>query len=198
MSNYYIVKQNIHCKQVSVDTYEHCLNYNHQQKDAYCPLCHRFVEGSSWEGPYQFYVRSLNLTDVLFPLAPVYMLLSRRFVDSFYQAGLTGIKALKECEMFYKGEKIPQQYYIPIFEYSDKAKEYAMLKNEERKADKSLPRCSLCMNPHREKADLYFGGNKEFDVFKVYDRHGTIFCSEAFVLLCKELGVNNIEFDEVI
>ena len=95
MSNYYVVKQNIHCKQVSIDTYERCLNYNHQQKDAYCPLCHRFVEGSSWEGPYQFYVRSLNLTDVLFPLAPVYMLLSQRFVDSFYQAGLTGIKALK-------------------------------------------------------------------------------------------------------
>jgi len=61
-----------------------------------------------------------------------------------------------------------------------------------------LPRCSLCMNHNREKDDLYFSGNKEFDVFKLYDRHGTIFCSEAFVLLCKELDVNNIEFDEVI
>ena len=72
-----------------------------------------------------------------------------------------------------------------------------MIKNEERKTNKSLPRCSLCMNPDREKDDLYFCGNKEFDVFKVYDRHGTIFCSEAFVKLCGELGINNIQFDEV-
>lgn len=40
---------------------------------------------------------------------------------------------LKECEMFYKGEKIPQQYYIPIFEYSDKAKEYACQTGNEKK-----------------------------------------------------------------
>lgn len=194
MSNYYTLNQNINYKQISVDTYERCLNFNHQQKDAYCPLCHRAIEGSSWEGPYQFYVRSHDLTDLLFPLAPVYMLLSQQFVDSFYKAGLTGLKSLKECELFYQGEKIPHKYYIPVFEYSDKTKEYAILKNEERKVNKSLPKCSLCMNPNKEKYDLYFNGQKDYDIFNVYDRHGTVFCSEAFVQFCKELGINNVEF----
>ena len=53
------------------------------------------------------------------------------------------------------------------------------------------------MNPNREKDDLYFGGNKEFDIFKLYDRHGTIFCSEAFALFGKEFGINNVEFDDI-
>ena len=197
MSEYYIAKNNIHCKQISIDTYEKCLNFNHQQKDAYCPLCHRFVEGSVWEGPYQFYVRSSKLTDILSPLTPVSVLFSKRFVDLFNQEGLTGIKSLKECDIFYKGEKISQTYYIPDFEYSTKAIAYAIAKNEQRKSDKHLPRCSLCMKPNFEKDSLYFGEPKEFDIFKVYDRHGEIFCSKAFVQFCSKLDIDNFDFQKI-
>jgi hypothetical protein len=155
------------------------------------------VEGSVWEGPYQFYVRSSKLTDILFPLAPVYMLFSKRLVDSFAQEGLTGIKALKECEIFYKGEKIDQTYYIPIFEYSLKAIEYAVEKNEQRKSNKLLPRCSLCMKPNSEKDILYFGESKEYDIFNVYDRHGEVFCSKDFMKFCNKFNIDYIEFREI-
>lgn len=197
MSEYFAVKNNLNRTQISIDTYEKCLNFNHQQKDAYCPLCNRAVEGSVWEGPYQFYVRSSKLTDILFPLAPVYMLFSKRLVDSFAQEGLTGIKALKECEIFYKGEKIDQTYYIPIFEYSLKAIEYAVEKNEQRKSNKLLPRCSLCMKPNSEKDILYFGESKEYDIFNVYDRHGEIFCSKDFMKFCNKFNIDYIEFREI-
>ena len=197
MSEYFAIKNNLNRTQISIDTYEKCLNFNHQQKGAYCPLCNRFVEGSVWEGPYQFYVRSSKLTDILSPLAPVSMLFSKRFVDLFNQEGLTGIKSLKECEIFYKGEKIDQIYYIPVFEYSTKAIEYAITKNEQRKSNKLLPRCSLCMKPNFEKDSLYFEEPKEFDIFKVYDRHGEIFCSKAFVQFCSKLNITNFDFQEI-
>ena len=197
MSEYFVVENNLNRKQISIDTYEKCLNFNHQQKDAYCPLCNRFVEGSAWEGPYHFYVRTSKLSDILFPLAPVTMLFNKRFVDLFTQEGLTGIKALRECEVFYKGEKINQTYYIPIFEYSTKAIEYALAKKEQRKSNKSLPRCSLCMNPNSEKDSLYFGESKEYDIFKTYDRHGEVFCSKAFMEFCHQLGVDDFEFRRV-
>ena len=138
MSSYHIVKQNIHCKQVSVDTYERCLNYNHQQKDAYCPLCHRFVEGSSWEGPYQFYVRSLNLTEVLFPLAPIYMLLSQRFVDSFCQAGLTGIKHLKNVRCFTREKRYLNNTIFPFLNTLTRLKSTLCSKT---KKEKRTSRC---------------------------------------------------------
>ena len=83
LSKYFVLKNDINKKQVAIDAYEECLIFNHQLKDAYCPLCNRFIEGSVWEGPYRFYVRSSNLPDILFPLAPVYMLFSKRFVDLF-------------------------------------------------------------------------------------------------------------------
>ncbi len=197
MFEYFIVTNDINGKHVSVDTYEKCLNFNHQQKEAYCPLCNRFVEGSVWEGPYQFYVRSSNLPDVLFPLAPVYMLFSKRFVDLFTKEGLTGLKSLKECEIFYKGQKIDQTYYIPDFDYSTNAIEYASLKNEERKINKHLPRCSLCMKPNPEKDSLYFGETGEYDIFKIYDRPGTVFCSKKFSEFCNKLGIYNIEFRKI-
>lgn len=197
MNKFYLLNQDIRYRQVAIDVYDRYVNYNHECKEAYCPLCHRFVEGSVWEGPFSFYVRTLKLTDVLFPLAPVYMLVSDKFIDWFYQAGLTGIKSLKDCDIFYKKEKIKQKYYIPIFEYSGRAIPYAIQKNEERKSDKSLPRCSLCMNSNSEKDNLYFGSSKEFDVFKVYDRPGKIFCSEDFLKLCNAHQINNIDFRNV-
>lgn len=197
MSGYYIIKENIQDKHPSIDVYNDCLRFDHQHKEAYCPLCNRFIEGSVWEGPYTFYVRSLQLTDVLFPLAPVYILFSEKFVNMFYQEGLTGIKSMKACEILFRGEKIPQKYFIPVLEYSNKALDYALTKNNERTSNKLLPRCSLCMKPNREKDNLYFGDPTEFDIFKVYDRHGDLFCSESFVQLCHKLGIRAIEFRKI-
>ena len=53
------------------------------------------------------------------------------------------------------------------------------------------------MNPNREKYNLYFNGQKDYDIFNVYDRHGTVFCSEAFVKFCNEFGINNVEFEMI-
>ncbi|MBE6666190.1 MAG: hypothetical protein E7603_08255 [Ruminococcaceae bacterium] len=197
MSEYFVVKNNLDRTQISIDIYEKCLKFNHQLKDAYCPLCNRAVEGSVWEGPYQFYVRSSKLTDILFPLAPVYMLFSERFLDLLKAEGLTGIKSLKECEIFYKGARIDRTYYIPTFEYSAKAIEYAALKNEERKINKLLPRCSLCMKPNLEKDSLYFGESEEYDIFKIYDRPGTIFCSKRFYEFCNKLEIFVFKFEKI-
>lgn len=197
MSGYYTLHENLDIKPLSIDVYEDCMVYDHTRKGAYCPLCNRPVEGSVWVGEPRFYVRTTKLPDILFPLAPVYMLFSERFVEAFTRKGLTGIEKLRECAIFYRKERLPVRYYIPTVSYSQKAIAYATAKNEKRKTDKNLPRCSLCMNPDLEKDAIYFGGEHEFDLFFRYDRVGNIYCTKAFAELCRELVEEQVIFREV-
>lgn len=197
MSGYYTLNQNLAIKPVSIDIYEDCSVYDYTRKGAYCPLCGRPVEGSVWVGEPRFYVRCGNLPDILLPLAPVYMLFSVRFVEAFNRKGLTGIEELRECEIFYKKERLPVRYYIPTISYSQKAIAYATDRNAKRETDKTLPKCSLCMDPDREKDALYCNGEQEFDIFRRYDRKGELFCTEAFKELCGEMGVEQVAFREV-
>ena len=197
MSGYYTLHENLGVKPVSIDIYEDCSVYDHTRKGACCPLCNRPVEGSVWVGEPRFYVRTANLPDILFPLAPVYMLFSERFVEAFTRKGLTGIEELRECKIFYKKERLPVRYYIPTISYSRKAIAYTTARNAKRKTDKTLPKCSLCMNPDHEKDALYFDGEHEFDIFCRYDRKGKLFCTEAFKELCLEGVLKHVTFLEV-
>lgn len=197
MSGYYMLHENLNIKPVSIDIYEDCVVYDHSRKGAYCPLCNRLIEGSVWVGEPRFYVRTDNLPDILLPLTPVYMLFSEQFVEGFNRKGLTGIAELRECEIFYRKERLPVRYYIPTISYSQKAIAYATARNAKRESDKTLPKCSLCMNSDREKDALYFDGEHEFDIFRRYDRKGKLFCTEAFKELCREAGAEQVVFREV-
>ena len=171
--------------------YMECFNIDHTQKEAYCPLCGNPITGSVWVGPYNCYIQSLKLADVLYAGHPP-ILFSRRFLDLFEKEGLTGIRNVTEIHFFYRKKEIEERYYYPTFEYSQKTMDYALQKNRD---NSYRIGCALCENDNfcnREKYNLYFDGHREYDLFRTYDRPGRIYCNDIFVEFCRKHRIQNI------
>lgn len=171
--------------------YTDCLNFDHAQKETYCPFCGAPITGSVWVGPYNCYIPSLKLADVLYGGCPS-ILLSRRFLDLFEKEGLTGIRDVTEIHLFYRKKEIEQKYYYPSFAYSQKTLDYATQKN---RVNGYKTGCALCERDdysNREKYSLYFDGQREYDIFRTYDRPGRIYCNDIFVEFCRKHKIQNI------
>lgn len=199
MSAYYLIDMDTRARAPVPDVYRQCVRYDHDTPRMTCPLCGRVIEGSTWTGPYDFYVGTPRLPGLVYSwaLQTDNLLTSQDFLDCVHARGLTGIVSVQPCRIFCRKKQIDTPFLMPAFAYSQKAVRYAAVRNEARKTDKSLPRCSLCMGSTREKDALYFDGKKEFDVFKKYDNCAHIYCTEPFRALCMEMNVPGILFRPV-
>ena len=173
--------------------YADCNRYDHQTKEAYCPLCGRAVGGSKWIGPYRIYLSSSKIPDFVFGSCP--MLVNGRVKDAFIENGLLGIGAFASIEVFYSGKPANQPFYRIEIGYSQKKIALAKELNDARKSDKSLPRCSLCKSgndPQNHFWKVYFDGERELDLFRIYEKPGEIYCNQVFYDFCKENQFTNI------
>lgn len=171
--------------------YMECFNIDHTQKEAYCPLCGKPITGSVWVGPYNCYIQSRKLADVLYAGHPP-ILVSRRFLDLFEKEGLTGIRDVTEIHLHYRKKEIEERYYYPLFEYSSKAVEYAIQKNRDNSYKTGCALCERDNYCNQEKYNLYFDGQREYDIFRTYDRPGRIYCTDIFVEFCRKHRIQNI------
>lgn len=188
---YYDVRLSFSGKWAIPHPYMECFNIDHTQKEAYCPLCGEPITGSVWVGPYNCYIQSRKLADVLYAGHPP-ILFSRRFLDLFEKEGLTGIRDVTEIHLFYRKKEIEERYYYPLFEYSQKVMEYAIQKNRN---NSYRTGCALCEKDdfcNREKYHLYFDNQREYDLFRSYDRSGRIYCNDIFVEFCRKHKIQNI------
>ena len=123
------------------------------------------------------------------------MLINEKVKDAFLESGLNGINAFREVEVFFRGEKVNPSFYLIELNYSQKKLSLAKQYNEMRKTDKTLPRCSLCKRGNNTSSDfqeLYFDKKKEFDIFRIYETPGVIYCTQKFYDFCKENHFTNI------
>ena len=171
--------------------YTNCLNYNHDRQEAYCPLCNRGVGGSVWVGPFNVYLSSLKMPNIMYG-TNFDVLWDESTVAKFQESQLKGIECFQKFEVFYKGKAIDWSYFAPIFAYSAKKFSYAKKLNEQRKQNKSLPKCSLCKKSNDGLSDLYFDDVYEYDIFKIYECPGELFCNERFKKFCEYHAINNI------
>ena len=189
--NYYEVQLHFSEKWTSPDAYNDCYHIDHNQKWAYCPLCGRGLTGSKWVGPYRMHISSPKRPDVLWT-ACLDVLFSERFLELFEKEGLTGIRDTIEVEKYYRKQRIKERYFCPLFEYSQKGMDYAIKKNQELTFKTG---CALCERDdyyNEEKYNLYFDDTLEYDLFKVYDRPGRIYCTERFLEFCRKYQIKNI------
>ena len=171
--------------------YTNCLNYDHNKKEAYCPLCKRAVGGSVWLGPFKVYLSSAKTPNVMYG-TNFDVLWDKSTVEKFQKTQLRGIDSFQSFEVFYKGKKTDLLYWAPVFAYSNKKLSYAKELNEQRKQDKSLPKCSLCKKTNNRFYDIYFDDVDEYDIFKIYERPGELFCNERFKQFCEDNAISNI------
>lgn len=189
--NYYEVQLHFSAKWASPDPYEDCYNIDHSQKEAYCPICGRGVTASKWVGPYCLYIRSRKLADVLWCGSPQFMV-SERFLELFSKEGLTGIRDTQEMELYYRKQRIEERYYEPLLEYSQKCMEYAIKKNKDCTYKAGCALCETDDYYNVEKYNLYFDDTLEYDLFRIYDRPGRIYCTERFLEFCRKYQIKNI------
>lgn len=75
--------------------------------------------------------------------------------------------------------------------------DFAKEKNRQRVTNKSLPKCSLCMKSGNGDLDnwkeIYFNEDLEFDIFKIYERRGELYCNQNFVDFCRNNDITNID-----
>jgi len=157
----------------------------------YCPLCGKAVCDS--KGAYRYKLSSGKIGDFIF--SPVDILVSERVKSLYEKSALRGIESFTECEVFRKGVPAEMRFFIPKFKFSQKKLGFARLRNEKRVADKTLPRCSLCMRSEKNDRDggnIYFDGAEEYDVFAIYERPKEIFCTQKFLEFCTENCFTNI------
>lgn len=173
--------------------YADCNRYDHSIKDAYCPLCNRPVAPSKWIGPYRIYLSSKKVPDMVFGSCP--MLVSARVKDAFIESGLLGIIAFEPIEVFLGGKPVNSPFYRIDINYSQKKIALAKELNEARKNDKTLPKCSLCKSgnePRTQFAEVYLDGERELDIFRIYEKPGQIYCNQVFYDFCQDHGFTNI------
>ena len=175
--------------------YADCQNYDHNVKEAYCPLCGRAVGGSVWMGPYRLYVSSMKIPDVMYGVG-FSMLISDRFKTAYESSTLHGVDSFQKYELFYRGKPIETDFFCPRIAYSSKKIEFAKAQNQNRIYDKSLPKCSLCRKSGNGRQDdgtrFYFDDIPEYDIFKIYEEPGKIYCSQKFLLFCQQSQFKNI------
>lgn len=171
--------------------YKNCLNYDHSRQEVYCPLCKRGVGGSVWLGPFKVHLSSLKIPSVIYG-TNFDSLWDKSTVEKFQQSQLKGIDRFQSFEVFYKGKQTELLYFAPVFAYSNKKISYARELNEQRKKDKSLPKCSLCKKSNGGLSALYFNDDYEYDIFKIYECPGELFCNERFKNFCIENSISNI------
>ncbi len=169
------------------EAYNNCLNFDHNIKPKVCPLCGRDLEGSKWLGPYNIMVNKKKMGDAIFGVPDLH-LFSERFYNAYLQSDLKGIENFTEMNLFYRGEKIESKYYQISINYSMKKFSYAEERKKQRVFDKSIPRCPLCMKSGNgvldNWRDIYFDNQTDFDIFKIFEQRGRVFCNERFLTFC--------------
>ena len=171
--------------------YTNCLNYDHEKQEAYCPLCKRGVGGSVWLGPFRVYLSSSKIPNVIYG-TNFDALWDESTVEKFQKAQLRGVDGFQSFEVFCRGRQTDLSYFAPVFAYSSKKFSYAKERNEQRKHDKSLPKCSLCRKTDRRLLDFYFDDVYEYDIFKIYELPGQLFCNDRFKRFCEDNAISNI------
>ncbi len=171
--------------------YTNCLNYDHNKQEAYCPLCKRGVGGSIWLGPFKVYLSSSKIPNIIYG-TNFDILWDKSTVEKFKKSQLRGIDFFQNFEVFYRGKQIDMLYFAPVFAYSNKKLSYAKRLNEQRQQNKSLPKCSLCMRSNGRLSELYFDDVYEYDIFKIYERPGELFCNDRFKRFCEDNAISNI------
>lgn len=173
--------------------YANCNRYDHTTKEAYCPLCGRSVAPSKWIGPYKVYLSSSKIPDILFGTCP--MLVSERVKDALGERMIRGIETYRKVEVFLHGKPLEINFYQIEISYSKKKILLARKLNEERMNDKTLPKCSLCRSgnePQKHFLQVYFDGERELDIFRIYEKPGQIYCNQVFYDFCQDHGFTNI------
>ena len=177
------------------EVYYNCLNFDHSIKPKVCPMCGRDLEGSKWLGPYNIMVNKKKMGDFIYGV-PDLFLCSERFYNAYLQADLKGIDEFTEMNLFYRGKKVEAKYYQISIGYSMKKFAYAKERKEQRKFDKSIPRCPLCMRSGNGAFDnwreLYFDDQIELDIFRIFEKRGRAYCNERFVTFCAENHFTNM------
>lgn len=199
MDVYYTVEWNTKNPAPTPEIYDYCLNFDYSTPHTICPLCGRSINGATWKGPYDFFCRSKNLPGMVIAWYPSgRLVMNGDFLRRFRERGLIGIDDTTECRIFYRKQPIDIPFFIPKIAFSQKLIPYAMAKNEERKTNKNLPRCSLCMVRHSPIAhDYYFNQEKEYDIFRRYDDMATIYCTGSFRDFCLEMNIPGFIFRHV-
>ena len=127
---------------------------------------------------------------------PSLFLCSERFYNAYLQTDLKGLDEFTEINLFYRGKKVEAKYYQVSISYSMKKFAYAKERKEQRKFDKSIPRCPLCMRSGNGIFDnwreIYFDDQIELDIFRIFEKRGKTFCNERFVTFCAENHFTNM------
>ncbi len=201
--NYYRINPKLFdSKWAYPEIYANCLNYDHNVKEEYCPLCKRPVLGSKWLGPYNVYLSSKKIPNVLFGTCG--MIFDMKFKNAFLNSNLKGIYNFQEYNVFYKGKQLEDTFFHPLIEFSKKKFEFSIEQNEKRQNNKSLPKCSLCRNSGRGAYDdginFYFDENREYDIFRIYENPSQIYCNQEFYDFCLQNNFTNIieHFERIV
>lgn len=161
------------------------------KKEAYCPICGRSVTITPSITPCEFRIKSQKLADILWCALPN-MLISQRFWNLYCQEKLTGIREVRKVRIFYRGKEIEEQYYYPLYHYSQKAIEYALKQNHKATYKTGCALCEHDSYNNEEKYRQYFNNIVEYDLFHVYDRPGRLYCNNRFVEFCSKYQIKNI------
>ena len=167
-----------------------------EETAARCPLCGRMVQGRNWKGPYDIRLNKKSKIGDFIYGTPFNVLASQRFVDLFTMAGLKGIRVEQKVNLYYRKNLLTESYFLLEFEYSTKKVELAWELNKERKRDKTLPKCSLCKkndDKHiRNYKEIYFTDAREFDIFRIYEQPGRLYCNQYFIDFCQQNNITNV------
>ena len=194
--NYYKIDPDIFSEKWAYgEVYSKCIKYDHTIKPITCPLCGRDIEGSKWLGTYDIIVNKKKLGDIIYGI-PNLFLVSERFVSACRKFNIKGFSNFIEVNLYYRSEKLDDRYFQTEINYSMKKVDFAKEQNRKRVTNKSLPKCSLCMKSGNGDLDnwkkIYFNEDLEFDIFKIYEKRGELYCNQNFVDFCRNNDITNI------